>query len=133
MNKDLICIVLCIIYLCSSDGYRTSDVADYFRINTGIAQGDTGNVVEMNLYLALLNNGKNVDFTTVWDQKHVKAERTGSDNAESNFISWLNRIEGVSDEDYDNNEITSKKKKNYDNYIKFNNLLFCLQLLLLFI
>ena len=119
--------------LSSSDGYRTSDVADYFRINTGIAQGDTGNVVEMNLYLALLNYGKNADFTTVWDQKHVKAERTGTDNAESNFISWLNRIEGVSDEDYDNNEITSKKKKNYDNYIKFNNLLFCLQLLLLFI
>ena len=61
-------------------------MADYFRINTGIAQGDTGNVVEMNLYLALLNNGKNVDFTTVWDQKHVKAERTGSDNAESNLF-----------------------------------------------
>ena len=134
--------------LSSSAGYRSSDVADYFRINTGIGQGDTGNVVEMNLYLALLNYGKNVDFTTVWDQKHVKAERTGSDNAESNFISWLNRIEGVSDEDYDvenntgdntgdnaedNNETTSKKKKNYDNYIKFSNLLFYLELLLLFI
>ena len=91
-------------------GYHSSDVAEYFRINSGITQGDTSNVVEMNLYLALLNYGKNADFTTVWDQKHVKAERTGSDNAESNFISWLNRIEGVSDEDYDNNEITSKKK-----------------------
>ena len=36
------------------DGYQTSDVADYFRINTGITQGDTSNVVEMNLYLALI-------------------------------------------------------------------------------
>ena len=36
------------------DGYQTSDVANYFRINTGITQGDTSNVVEMNLYLALI-------------------------------------------------------------------------------
>ena len=35
------------------DGYGSSDVADYFRINTGITQGDTSSVVEMNLYLAL--------------------------------------------------------------------------------
>ena len=40
------------------NGYNTSDVADYFRINSGIFQSDTGNVVEMNLYLALLNYGK---------------------------------------------------------------------------
>ena len=124
-------------YLLSSNpGYRTSDVADYFRINTGIAQGDTSNVVEMNLYLALLNYGKTATFTTVWNQGHVKAERTGTANAEINFISWINEIEGVNNEDYDdenNNVTTSKKKKNYDNYIKFNNLLFCLQLLLLLI
>jgi len=49
------------------EGYRTSDVADYFRINTGIFQSDTGNVVEFNLYLALINYGKNVQFTTVWE------------------------------------------------------------------
>ena len=36
-------------------GYKKSDVADYFRINTGLFQSDTGNVVEMNLYLALKN------------------------------------------------------------------------------
>ena len=30
------------------DGYQKSTVADYFRINTGITQGDTSNVVEMN-------------------------------------------------------------------------------------
>ena len=75
------------------DGYNTSDVADYFRINSGIFQSDTGNVVEMNLYLALLNYGKNVKFTTVWEQKHVEAERTG--DSTSNFISWIAEIEGV--------------------------------------
>ena len=31
------------------EGFNTSDVADYFRINTGLFQSDTGNVVEMNL------------------------------------------------------------------------------------
>ena len=73
------------------DGYKKSDVADYFRINTGLFQSDTGNAVELNLYLALLNYGKNVKFTTVWEQKHVEAERTG--NSTSNFISWIEEIE----------------------------------------
>ena len=72
-------------------GYKNADVADYFRINTGITQSDTANVVEMNLYLALLNYGKNAEFTTVWNQGHVEAERTGS--AEDNFISWIAKIE----------------------------------------
>ena len=78
------------------DGYKKSDVADYFRINTGINQGDTANVVEMNLYLALLNYGKNATFTTVWEQKHIKAERNGGESvAESNFISWVAGIEAT--------------------------------------
>jgi len=77
------------------DGYKSSDVADYFRINSGINQGDTSNVVEMNLFLALKNYGKNVDFTTVWAQGHTEAERSGSAN--DNFISWIAQIEGVSD------------------------------------
>jgi hypothetical protein len=67
------------------EGYKSSDVADYFRINTGITQGDTSNVVEMNIYLALLNYGKNATFTTVWNQGHTEAERSG--DAEDNFIS----------------------------------------------
>ena len=99
------------------EGYRKSDVADYFRINTGIAQSDTANVVEMNLYLALLNYGKNAEFTTVWEKQHVKAERTG--NAEDNFIAWVNKIEKPSSDD-------SGKS-----YIKFNCLLIGLLLLLL--
>ena len=32
----------------------------------------------MNLALALKNYGKNVEFTTVWDQGHTTAERKGS-------------------------------------------------------
>ena len=78
------------------DGYNTSDVADYFRINTGITQTDTASVVEMNLYLALLNYGKKAEFTTVWNQGHTEAERTGS--AEDNFISWIAEIEGTKEE-----------------------------------
>ena len=78
------------------DGYKTSDVADYFRINTGITQTDTASVVEMNLYLALLNYGKKAEFTTVWNQGHTEAERTGS--AEDNFISWIAEIEGTKEE-----------------------------------
>ena len=89
-------------------GYNSAEVADYFRINTGITQGDTANVVEMNLYLALLNYGKNAEFTTVWNKGHVEAERTGS--AEDNFISWIAKIEGVSDG-------TSKSNMTF---IKFN-------------
>ena len=87
------------------DGYQSSDVADYFRINTGIAQGDTSNVVEMNLYLALLNYGKNVEFTTVWNQGHTEAERSG--DAEDNFISWIAEIEGVSSSDDDDSSASS--------------------------
>ncbi len=75
------------------EGYKKSDVADYFRINTGIFQSDTGNVVEINLYLALLNYGKNVKFTTVWEQQHVKAERVG--DSDTNFINWISEIENV--------------------------------------
>ena len=52
-----------------NQGYKTSDVANYFRINTGTFQSDTSNAVDINLYLALLNYGKNVKFTTVWGKK----------------------------------------------------------------
>ena len=109
------------------DGYKTSDVADYFRINTGITQGDTSNVVEMNLFLALLNYGKNATFTTVWEKGHTEAERSG--DAESNFITWISGIEGVNSND-DTDE-SSKVINNY-NLLKLNSLLF-LFLSLLFV
>ena len=82
-------------------GYKSSDVADFFRINTGITQGDTASVVEMNLYLALLNYGKKAEFTMVWNKGHTEAERSGS--AESNFISWIAKIEGVNDTNTEEN------------------------------
>ena len=79
----------------SYDGYNTSNVASYFRINTGITQSDTSNCVEMNLALALKNFGKNVEFTTVWDQAHTTAERGGSSYSTTNFISWVAECMGV--------------------------------------
>lgn len=70
-------------------GYQTATVAPYWRINTGIQQGDTANTVEMNLALALnmYPSVNDVEFTTVWGQGHTKAERTGSSDA--NFIAWV--------------------------------------------
>jgi hypothetical protein len=74
------------------DGYKTSTVAQYWRINTGIEQGDTANTVEMNLALALgsYDGIKSVDFTTVWGQGHTMAERTG--NSTDNFIAWVTSV-----------------------------------------
>ena len=78
-------------YLCDYyDGSGTSDVANYWRINTGIEQGDTSQCVDVNLYLAALNKvgSDNVEFSTVWGQGHTQAERTG--NSTGNFINWVN-------------------------------------------
>lgn len=74
----------------SSEGYETSEVADYWRIRTGIAQGDTALTTEVNLSLALENyeGVEDVDFETVWGAGHTKAERTG--DSDSNFIEWVN-------------------------------------------
>ncbi|MCD8049756.1 MAG: copper amine oxidase N-terminal domain-containing protein [Clostridia bacterium] len=70
------------------EGYNTSNVAKYWRIRTGINQGDTALTTEMNLALALQSYGADVDFETVWAQAHVEAERTGSSS--ENFIEWVN-------------------------------------------
>lgn len=72
-------------------GANTSKVAKYWRIRTGINQGDTALTVETNLKLALQQNTQvdSVDFATVWGQGHTEAERTG--NHETNFIKWVNR------------------------------------------
>jgi hypothetical protein len=73
-------------------GYQTSTVAKYWRINTGIMQGDTANTIEMNLALALENytDVDDVEFTTVWGQGHTMAERTG--DSTTNFIEWVIEI-----------------------------------------
>jgi hypothetical protein len=64
-------------------------VAAYWRINTGIDRGDTANTIEVNLALSLNNYDgvKGVEFTTVWNQGHNTAERTG--NSTDNFIAWV--------------------------------------------
>lgn len=68
-------------------GNKSSNVASYWRIRTGINQSDTALTTEVNLALALENYGVDVDFETVWGQGHVEAERTG--DSTSNFISWV--------------------------------------------
>lgn len=78
-------------YISSSyDGYGTSTLAKYWRINTGITQGDTSLTTELNLALALesCDSVESVDFTTVWGQGHTTAERTG--DSTTNFIEWVN-------------------------------------------
>lgn len=72
------------------DGYGTSTVASYWRIHTGITQGDTALTVEINLALALEQNEdvKDVEFETVWGLGHTMAECTG--NSTDNFIEWVN-------------------------------------------
>ena len=89
------------------DGYNSSNVAPNFRINTGIAQGDTSNCVEMNLALALKNFGKNVEFTTVWEEGHNTAERGGSSYSKTNFISWVAECMGVENTTTDSSSSSS--------------------------
>lgn len=74
------------------EGYQTSTPATYWRIRTGIEQGDTATTVEMNLALALENYDgvDSVDFTTVWNQGHTMAERSG--DSTTNFINWVIEI-----------------------------------------
>ena len=108
------------------DGYNTSKVADYFRINSGIRQGDTSLCVEANLALALKNFGKNVEFTTVWEQGHVEAERDGSDKYIKNFISWVNKCMNPSEDEDDGD------KKDNSPFINFSLIYLFLILVLLF-
>ena len=71
------------------EGYQTAEPAAYWRIRTGINQGDTALCTEINLALAAdaYSEDTQVDFETVWGQGHTEAERTGSSVA--NFIAWV--------------------------------------------
>ncbi|HEL2054200.1 TPA: tannase [Streptococcus suis] len=70
------------------DGINTSNVAQHWRIRSGLSQGDTAVSTELNLALALENYGvEEVDFATVWGQQHVKAEVSG--DSTENFIEWV--------------------------------------------
>lgn len=77
-------------FLCPAyDGYGTAEPATFWRIRTGITQGDTALCTEIDLALAAsaYSDETQVDFETVWAQGHTEAERTGSSTA--NFIEWL--------------------------------------------
>lgn len=78
-------------YLSSAyEGYQTAEPATYWRIRTGITQGDTALCTEVDLALAAeaYSEQTQMDFETVWGQGHTMAERTGSSTA--NFIAWVN-------------------------------------------
>lgn len=74
----------------SYDVYKNSTVAKYWRIRTGINQGDTALNTEVNLALALdqYDDVESVDFATVWGEEHTEAERSGT--SDENFIEWVN-------------------------------------------
>jgi len=76
--------------MAANEGYKTSSVASYWRIRSGIEQSDTALTTEINLALALEAYGSEVDFETVWDQGHTQAERTGSGT--DNFVDWLESL-----------------------------------------
>lgn len=73
-------------------GFRTSKVAPYWRIRSGINQGDAPLTTEINLFLALNNypNIRDIDFETIWGVKHVDAEWKGS--GQENAIKWIIEI-----------------------------------------
>ncbi len=69
-------------------GTGSSNVAPFWRIRTGIKQGDTSLCTEVNLALALKAYGvEDVDFETIWNQGHTQAEDTG--DGTDNFIAWV--------------------------------------------
>ncbi len=71
---------------------QPSTLAKHWRIRSGIFQSDTSLNTELNLALALKARPDvdSVDFETVWEQKHTKAERTG--NSTDNFIFWVESV-----------------------------------------
>lgn len=70
-------------------GSDSSSVAKYWRIHSGINQGDTALTVEFNLALALQQHPgtEDLEFEMVWGQGHTMAERAGDPTA--NFIDWV--------------------------------------------
>lgn len=79
----------------NKEGYNTVNVAEYFRIRSGISQSETSVTTEINLAMALSEHRdvKGVDFEMVWGKKHEKAESIG--DSDINFIEWVNRCMGI--------------------------------------
>ncbi len=61
----------------SQEGYETSNVARYFRINTGIWQSDTAVNTEANLVLALENYGSDVDYISYGGRNIPRQKEVG--------------------------------------------------------
>ena len=74
----------------SREGYKTANVAKYWRIRSGIEQDTNSVTTEINLDLALkaFDGVESVDFETIWERNHDLAERDGGDGIE-NFIDWV--------------------------------------------
>lgn len=68
-------------------GYKTSEVAQFWRIQAGITQTENPLTTEYNLKLALENYGRTVDFESIWNIGHIKTEYEG--NSTENFIQWI--------------------------------------------
>ena len=75
-------------------GFLYSVVAEVWRINAGISQGDTSVTTEVNLSLALQGtpNVKSSELTEVWAQGHATAERSGTST--ENFLAWIGKTNG---------------------------------------
>ena len=74
----------------SREGYKTANVAKYWRIRSGIEQ-DTNSVtteIDLDLALSAYDGVESVDFETVWERTHELAERDNGDGIE-NFIEWV--------------------------------------------
>ena len=77
----------------SYDGYRTSSVAPFWRIRSGAFQTDTSLMTDLNLMFALQQYPQvsKVDFKSVWNAGHTKAEEAETDSDKA-LIKWVNKI-----------------------------------------
>lgn len=74
----------------ANEAYGTAQVAEHWRIRSGLFQSDTPLTSELNLALALAAYGVDVDFETVWGLGHTQAERSG--DSDENFIAWVQEL-----------------------------------------
>lgn len=75
----------------SSSGFRSSKVAKFWRIRSGINQAETALTTEINLYLAAVRypGVKNANFKAIWGAGHIRAEEKFN-NPDDAFIRWIN-------------------------------------------
>lgn len=73
----------------AKEGEKSSKVARAWRINEGAFNSDTSLTTSTNLVFALSHTEgvRSLDFTLVWGQGHVLAERSGT--AAGNMLNWI--------------------------------------------